>query len=44
MSIKGYIFGSAQKKAQEAVKTMQQVQSKMSESSGITIVPIPRKA
>jgi hypothetical protein len=44
MSLKGYIFGSTQKKAQEAVKTMQQVQSKMSESSGITKVPILRKA
>jgi hypothetical protein len=44
MSLKGYIFGSTQKKAQEAVKTMQQVQSKMAESSGITKLIIVGKA
>jgi hypothetical protein len=43
MSLKSYIFGSAQKKAQEAVKTMQQLQSKMTDSSSITKVSIPRK-
>ena len=44
MSLKGYIFGSTAKKAQEAIKTMKQVQSKMSESSGITKVQVARKA
>lgn len=44
MSLKGYIFGSTAKKAQEAVKTMKQLQSKMSDSSGITKVPATRKA
>lgn len=44
MSLKGYIFGSTAKKAQEAVKTMKQVQSKMAESSGITKTPVTRKA
>ena len=44
MSLKGYIFGSTAKKAQDAVQTMKQLKSKMSESSGITKVSVTRKA